>query len=32
MKDLIPCEELRVRAWDATKNTQPDEITWNLMG
>jgi len=32
MKDLIAAEKVRVRAWDATKNTQPEEITWNLMG
>ena len=32
MKDLVKSPELRVRAWDATKNTQPDQITWNIMG
>lgn len=31
-QDLVQCEEIRVRAWDATKNTQPDNITWNIMG
>jgi len=30
--DLVRCDEIRVRAWDAMKNTQPDKITWNLMG
>lgn len=32
MRDLVKCPEIRVRAWDAAKNTQPEEITWNLMG
>ena len=32
MRDLVQCQEIRVRAWDATKNTQPNKITWNLMG
>jgi nitrate reductase (NAD(P)H) len=29
---LIRCEEISVRAWDATHNTQPRDQTWNLMG
>ena len=32
LRDLVQCREIRVRAWDVTKNTQPDNITWNLMG
>jgi len=28
---ILECSEIRVRAWDATKNTQPEEITWNIM-
>ncbi|ORY07232.1 NAD(P)H-nitrate reductase [Basidiobolus meristosporus CBS 931.73] len=29
---LLRCEEIIVRAWDSTLNTQPVNITWNLLG
>ncbi|CAG8603506.1 3283_t:CDS:2 [Scutellospora calospora] len=29
---FIRCEEIAVRAWDASHNTQPQEPTWNVMG
>ncbi|CAG8609554.1 2613_t:CDS:2, partial [Racocetra persica] len=29
---LIRYEEICVRAWDASQNTQPKDITWNVMG
>ncbi|CAG8643720.1 1355_t:CDS:2, partial [Cetraspora pellucida] len=29
---LIRCEEISVRAWDSTQNTQPRNPTWNVMG
>ncbi|KAF0477190.1 nitrate reductase [Gigaspora margarita] len=29
---FIRCEEISVRAWDATQNTQPRNPTWNVMG
>ena len=30
--DLLRCEELVCRAWDETMNTQPNMLTWNVMG
>ncbi|CAG8551332.1 16789_t:CDS:2, partial [Acaulospora colombiana] len=29
---LIRCNEISVRAWDSTHNTQPRDPTWNVMG
>ncbi|ORX63910.1 NAD(P)H-nitrate reductase [Basidiobolus meristosporus CBS 931.73] len=29
---LIRCKEIIVRAWDSTLNTQPVNITWNVLG
>lgn len=29
---LARCKELLVRAWDQSQNTQPDRLTWNVMG
>ncbi|RIB21237.1 Oxidoreductase, molybdopterin-binding domain-containing protein [Gigaspora rosea] len=29
---FIRCEEISVRAWDATQNTQPRNPTWNVLG
>ncbi|KAI9250423.1 hypothetical protein BDA99DRAFT_522500 [Phascolomyces articulosus] len=30
--DLVRAEEMVVRAWDESQNTQPENLTWNLMG
>jgi nitrate reductase (NAD(P)H) len=30
--DLLGCREVLCRAWDATMNTQPNALTWNVMG
>ncbi|KAF9608459.1 hypothetical protein IFM89_009825 [Coptis chinensis] len=30
--DLIGAKEIAVRAWDETQNTQPEKLTWNVMG
>ncbi|KAF8370001.1 hypothetical protein HHK36_031969 [Tetracentron sinense] len=30
--DLIGAKEIAVRAWDETLNTQPENLTWNVMG
>ncbi|CAN6299375.1 unnamed protein product [Urochloa humidicola] len=30
--DLLGSREIAVRAWDQTFNTQPENLTWNLMG
>ncbi|PLB49086.1 hypothetical protein P170DRAFT_383687 [Aspergillus steynii IBT 23096] len=30
--DLLPAESITVRCWDANKNTQPENIRWNLEG
>ncbi|KAI8069462.1 hypothetical protein BC940DRAFT_366548 [Gongronella butleri] len=30
--DLIRSADLVVRAWDVSQNTQPEKLTWNLMG
>ncbi|TVU29502.1 hypothetical protein EJB05_21069, partial [Eragrostis curvula] len=30
--DLLGAKEMAVRAWDQTLNTQPENLTWNLMG
>lgn len=30
--DLLQCKEVACRAWDETNNTQPNKLTWNLMG
>lgn len=34
--ELLECAvksgSIRVRAWDSSNNTQPDSLTWNLMG
>ncbi|KAF9884796.1 hypothetical protein FE257_001212 [Aspergillus nanangensis] len=32
LRDLLHAETIIVRAWDANKNTQPENITWNLEG
>ncbi len=32
LADLVRAEELVVRAWDSSQNTQPEHLTWNLMG
>ncbi|KAH7296256.1 hypothetical protein KP509_26G016000 [Ceratopteris richardii] len=29
---LLEAKELAVRAWDASMNTQPQQLTWNVMG
>lgn len=31
-RDLLQVRELAVRAWDASMNTQPQHLTWNVMG
>ncbi|RLM78533.1 hypothetical protein C2845_PM12G18700 [Panicum miliaceum] len=30
--DLLASKEIAVRAWDQSLNTQPENLTWNLMG
>ncbi|GJP70858.1 hypothetical protein CLOP_g15990 [Closterium sp. NIES-67] len=30
--DLVGVKEVAVRAWDEATNTQPDKLTWNVMG
>ncbi|XP_062219471.1 nitrate reductase [NADH] 1-like [Phragmites australis] len=30
--DLLGSKEISVRAWDQSLNTQPENLTWNLMG
>lgn len=30
--ELVNCPEMMVRAWDVFKNTQPENISWNLTG
>ncbi|MCO5597237.1 hypothetical protein L7F22_051313 [Adiantum nelumboides] len=30
--DLLQAKELAVRAWDAAMNTQPQNLTWNVLG
>ncbi|CAI5496522.1 unnamed protein product [Closterium sp. Naga37s-1] len=30
--DLVGVREVAVRAWDEATNTQPDKLTWNVMG
>lgn len=30
--DLVRAEDMVVRAWDESQNTQPENLTWNLMG
>lgn len=32
MEQIRTCKEIGIRAWDATNNTQPENITWNVMG
>ncbi|ORY01636.1 NAD(P)H-nitrate reductase [Basidiobolus meristosporus CBS 931.73] len=32
LNKLLRCEEIIVRAWDSTLNTQPVNITWNIIG
>ncbi|KAK9765308.1 Nitrate reductase [NADH] 1 [Basidiobolus ranarum] len=32
LKKLLQCKEIIVRAWDSTLNTQPVNITWNILG
>lgn len=32
MGDLRDAREMVVRAWDEAQNTQPEHLTWNLMG
>eukprot|EP01018_Ginkgo_biloba_P023336 Gb_01163 [translate_table: standard] len=32
MMQLLGAKELSVRAWDASMNTQPKDLTWNLLG
>jgi len=31
-QSFVRCSEIKVRAWDAGQNTQPENLTWNLMG
>ncbi|CAI5481467.1 unnamed protein product [Closterium sp. Yama58-4] len=30
--DMVGVKEVAVRAWDEATNTQPDKLTWNVMG
>ncbi|KAL6184857.1 hypothetical protein ACLB2K_046257 [Fragaria x ananassa] len=30
--NLLVAKEIAVRAWDQTHNTQPEKLTWNVMG
>ena len=30
--ELASCDEIMCRAWDESNNTQPRDLTWNLMG
>jgi nitrate reductase (NAD(P)H) len=32
MVNMLQVPEFQIRAWDATNNTQPEKLTWNLMG
>ncbi|XP_010246478.1 PREDICTED: nitrate reductase [NADH]-like [Nelumbo nucifera] len=32
MLDLLGANEIAVRAWDESLNTQPEELIWNVMG
>lgn len=32
LAELSRADELVVRAWDESQNTQPEKLTWNLMG
>ena len=32
IRELCEASELCVRAWDPMKNTQPEHLTWNLLG
>ncbi|XP_066327777.1 nitrate reductase [NADH] 3-like [Miscanthus floridulus] len=32
LADLLACKEIAVRAWDQSLNTQPEFLTWNLLG
>lgn len=32
ISDLANCKEIAVRAFDTKKNTQPEHLTWNIMG
>ena len=32
MVNMLKVPEFQIRAWDATNNTQPEKLTWNLMG
>lgn len=30
--EFTRCDEILLRAWDSSQNTQPAELTWNVMG
>jgi len=32
VEELAGAQEVRVRAWDETMNTQPEKPSWNLIG
>lgn len=32
LMELLPAKEIAVRAWDEAMNTQPKDLTWNVMG
>ncbi|KAH7054728.1 nitrate reductase [Linnemannia elongata] len=32
VRQLLKCNDIHVRAWDSTMNTQPKDLNWNLMG
>lgn len=31
VSDLVDAQEIAVRAWDETLNTQPEKLNWNLL-
>ncbi|KZT29931.1 hypothetical protein NEOLEDRAFT_1153772 [Neolentinus lepideus HHB14362 ss-1] len=32
VEEILDAKEIRCRAWDSQKNTQPDNFTWNILG
>ena len=32
VSDLASCHDIMCRAWDSSMNTQPKDLTWNVMG
>jgi len=32
MVDLLEGKSITVRAWDTSFNTQPEDVTWNVLG